>query len=231
MRSPLAVGLLVAPLLVAVACGEGETGGEGLPATPDGSARLDPCGVPVGAVAPPAPPPDPAAGAGCAATIAAHQPLYSPHVTTTKSCSYNSNPPSSGPHCLEWPRWGVHRGVVPRCNWIHGLEHGAVAVLHNCANGCADVTRELGAIARAFREPDVAGPGTLACGATPRIVVTADPELPAGVQIAAAAWGYTFTAPCWGAETREALLRFLSERVGRGPEKECRDGTVGDVER
>lgn len=44
--------------------------------------------------------------------------------------AYNSNPPTSGPHFPPWAPCRVSADPVPDGNFVHSLEHGAVAILH-----------------------------------------------------------------------------------------------------
>ena len=46
--------------------------------------------------------------------------------------TYNSDPPSSGPHLPSLARWGVHESPVPKELQVHNLEDGGVAVQYNC---------------------------------------------------------------------------------------------------
>lgn len=44
----------------------------------------------------------------------------------SKHDSYNSNPPTSGPHYASPAPWGVYRDALPDGQLIHNLEHGGV---------------------------------------------------------------------------------------------------------
>ncbi len=166
----------------------------------------------------------PAGDAGACAeapAIAEFTPMEGLHVADVTDVRYNSNPPSSGPHCPAWPQWGVYGKAVPRCNYVHGLEHGAVVVAYNCPGGCPELVDDLKKAVAGFREP---------CSPA-RVVLTPDPLLPAGVQVAAATWGWTWSARCWGAGPRAALLSFMQAHVGNAPEGTiCASGTYGTPE-
>ncbi len=47
--------------------------------------------------------------------------------------TYNSNPPTSGPHDPEWIRPGIYDVPQDKYKLIHSLEHGYVVVHYNCA--------------------------------------------------------------------------------------------------
>jgi hypothetical protein len=42
--------------------------------------------------------------------------------------SYNSSPPTSGPHHPQWAPWGAYRSEVPEIHLVHNLEHGGIVV-------------------------------------------------------------------------------------------------------
>jgi hypothetical protein len=157
-----------------------------------------------------------AADGACTVEIAAHEVLTSPHIARSaySDAVYNSNPPSSGPHCDSWGAWRAYERPLPRCNWIHNLEHGGVVVTWNCARECPEVAGTLVGIARAAA--DVCAPA--------RVIVT--PDLAAPTQVAAAAWGWTFRASCLDEAARVALHRFVSARLGYGPEQICAGGSA-----
>jgi hypothetical protein len=136
--------------------------------------------------------------------------------------SYNSSPPSSGPHCSSWGSYAVYEDTpLPACNFLHNLEHGAVALLYRCPDGCADVVAALEQILEeAPDDPD--------CGATKRLLLTPLGEMDAS--IAATAWGYTWTADCLDDGARASLLQFIAAHLGsRGDAPESRVCTNGSI--
>lgn len=131
--------------------------------------------------------------------------------------TYNSNPPSSGQHCGLWGQHAAFTNVpLPRCNWLHNLEHGAVALLHNCPAGCSDVTSSFANLVKAFK-------GDPACVPS-RFVITADASL--ATKVAAAAWGWTFTADCLDTSALQILSAFIDAHYGQGPEAVCASGQI-----
>jgi hypothetical protein len=137
--------------------------------------------------------------------------------------SYNSSPPSSGPHCNEWGSYAVYGedAPLPACNFLHNLEHGAVVLLYNCPDGCADQVEALEQlIAAAPADPD--------CGAQKRLLLTPYAEMDA--TIAAVAWGFTWTADCLDEAARDSLLDFIADHQGSGgdaPEPTvCANGSI-----
>jgi hypothetical protein len=152
-----------------------------------------------------------------------HDSLPAEHVPAPlPASSYNSSPPSSGPHCGSWGSYAVYEASpLPACNFLHNLEHGAVALLYNCPDGCADVVAALEQIlGQAPDDPD--------CGAAKRLLLTPYGEMDA--TIAAAAWGYTWTADCLDDSARASLLEFIAAHLGsRGDAPEsavCANGSI-----
>lgn len=54
------------------------------------------------------------------------------HVTDISKVSYNSNPPTSGPHFPVWAKRGVYDRMVSDGYLIHSLEHGYVVISYQC---------------------------------------------------------------------------------------------------
>lgn len=168
--------------------------------------------------------------AACGAAIEAHELLASPHVDPSTTITYNSNPPSSGPHFPDWARWGEYSEPIPRGYLVHALEHGAVVLSYRCANraACPELADGLAAfVARLPPEPMC-----LELGLRRRIIVTPDPLLDSSVTIAGAAWGVTYRASCVDPSSLET---FVLGTTGRAPENFCNEGgfpprtSVGDA--
>lgn len=135
---------------------------------------------------------------------------------------YNSSPPSSGPHCGSWGQYTTYApsAPLPACNFVHNLEHGAIALLYNCPQGCADLVAALQAV---LDDP----PMDPNCAA-PRLLLT--PYADMQTKVAAAAWGYTWTANCLDAAAVASLRTFIATYIGtRGDAPEsrvCQGGSV-----
>lgn len=56
------------------------------------------------------------------------------HVSPSEvgSTTYNSDPPTSGPHLPSIAHWGIHENPIPKELQVHNLEDGGVLVQHNC---------------------------------------------------------------------------------------------------
>ncbi len=48
------------------------------------------------------------------------------HVGPGYQFSYNSNPPTSGPHFAQPAEWGVYKEELPDGTMLHNLEHGGI---------------------------------------------------------------------------------------------------------
>jgi Protein of unknown function (DUF3105) len=48
--------------------------------------------------------------------------------------TYNSRPPTSGPHTVP-ADWGIHNEPVPEESLVHNMEHGGVVIWYNCDGG------------------------------------------------------------------------------------------------
>lgn len=156
----------------------------------------------------------------CGVTTRRYELGYAVHVDQGTPLTHVSNPPCGGNHYPIWALFRSHPKPVPRGNWIHNLEHGGVVFLYRCASraACPDLAAKLEALAQAL-------PADPACVSPVRnrIVVTPDPNLPEGVQFAAAAWGYNLVARCFD---EDAFRGFYTRRFGRGPESTCAEGFV-----
>lgn len=152
----------------------------------------------------------------CDGVITEVERVASPHVETGAAAGWNSNPPTSGPHSPAWAGFDRNYAELPREYWVHDLEHGAIVLAYHCPAGCLDVVTALEDIVRATAvDPLCIAP------LNHRLLVVADPLLPAGVQVAAVAWGFHYTATC---VDESALRDFITEHYADAPENFCSDG-------
>lgn len=54
------------------------------------------------------------------------------HVTDIAGVSYNSDPPTSGPHFPMWAKKGVYDRLISDGYLIHSLEHGYIILSYDC---------------------------------------------------------------------------------------------------
>lgn len=161
--------------------------------------------------------------AGCAILIEDHPLLDSPHVAIDSAVTYNSSPPTSGPHYPVWAAYQEYDKPVDRRYYVHNLEHGGVVLAYNCqAAGDAGAVTACNTIVEALRAAVAAIPNDPLCkdeGVRVRAVITPDPLL--DVPIAAAAWGQTYRAQCLDLPS---LTEFVKSSYGFGPESLCANG-------
>lgn len=154
--------------------------------------------------------------------IALHDSLGGAHVADNAGVTYNSNPPSSGPHCGSWGQYAIFSDAnpLPRCNYIHNLEHGAVVLLYKCAGACPDVVAALTAVRNTIVDAQ--------CPAAKRVIITPDPDI--ATLIAATAWQNTWASDCVNQDAMDSLAAFIRDNLGSaGLATEsgvCSDGSV-----
>lgn len=150
-----------------------------------------------------------------------HATLGGMHVESNEDVEYNSNPPSSGPHCGVWGSWGVFSEEKPLsdCNFIHNLEHGGIVLAYRCPEGCEDIVSELETLRDSAMDPDCS---------VPRVIITPNDEL--DVVVAAAAWQRTWRGDCLDEPAVTSLKRFIAYNIGsRGIAPEatlCEPGSI-----
>jgi hypothetical protein len=158
--------------------------------------------------------------ASCPVEIDEEPLLPADHVMIPSQITWNSNPPSSGPHYPIWAAYQAYTTPVPRGYYVHDLEHGAIVFLYQCPSGsCPEVAAELQAVSDSL--PDDPLCTSADAGVRVRTVITPDPLI--DVPVAAAAWGWVYKAQCFDEPTLKA---FALDHYGHGPEDLCGNGTT-----
>jgi hypothetical protein len=82
------------------------------------------------------------------------------HITEAQmgQFTYNTTPPTSGPHLGSLARWGVHDDPIPNELQVHNLEDGGVMVQYDCADGCPDLVAQLGELVEHYDEGVILAP-------------------------------------------------------------------------
>jgi Protein of unknown function (DUF3105) len=119
------------------------------------------------------------------------------HVVGEIDYGDDAGPPAGGDHNECWGRWGVHDAPLAAERWVHNLEHGGIAFLYRCTEGCAD---EVAALERI-----VAG--------RPLALLTSYADMSA--RFAVVSWGHRLVSDCLD---EDALLAFYEAHVDRAPE-------------
>jgi hypothetical protein len=171
------------------------------------------------------PPPLSSDAGTCGVTTQRYSIDAASHVPQGTPVPYISNPPCGGDHYGQWVTWGAHSIAIPPGNWVHNLEHGGVVFLYRCASraACPEVAAKLEALAAKLPiDPLCAAGGE---GVRTRILVIPDPDLPIGVEVAAAAWNNTLVARCFD---EAAFQDFFVQHEGHGTEATCAQGFIED---
>jgi hypothetical protein len=154
------------------------------------------------------------AGLDCGTLIVEYPTIASPHIPICSPISYDTNPPTSGPHYPIWAAYQTYTVPVPRGFYVHDLEHGGIVIAYNCPSGCDAELAQLASFLNARpADPTCAPPVQF------RVVVTPDPLLP--TPFAAAAWGWALTSQCFDFA---ALGPFMDAHYRMAPEDFCSDG-------
>lgn len=156
--------------------------------------------------------------ASCLVTIDTPPLLPSPHVPEGTAITYDSNPPSSGPHYPIWANYQEYDEPIDLPYLVHSMEHGGVLLLYDCgdAGGCPDVVAAM----RKIRDEMPSDP---ACDPSVRVRIVIAPDPALEVPVAAAAWGWTYTAECLDVPT---LTAFVHAHYGQGTEAICAPGKM-----
>lgn len=100
--------------------------------------------------------------------------------------SYDSNPPTSGPHAAQFANWGISDVAIPKEEAVHNMEHGGVVVWYNCnaqpvlsTDDCTQLKNQLGSVVSA------------AAGGGAHVLMTPYPDM--DHHIALTAWGFLAT--------------------------------------
>ncbi|MBL8912790.1 MAG: DUF3105 domain-containing protein [Archangium sp.] len=160
-------------------------------------------------------------GAPCAISIEQWPLGDATHFTQGAPLTWPSNPPASGPHYSRWAAFQEFTTAVPRGNYVHSLEHGAVVLLYNC--DLVDAAT-CDAIKTALRAATTSLPDDSKCSGLPtrvRTVMTPDSALTE--PLVAVSWGFIYRAAC---VDQTSLNAFASAHYAQGPEDLCAAGVT-----
>lgn len=130
------------------------------------------------------------------------------HVAEGTMVTYQSRPPASGPHYPNWSQtYGFMDPALPTGLWLHNLEHGAVAILYNCPEGCPELEQQLKDL---YAELPL---GRNARGGRARALIM--PYTDMDHKIAVVAWGWILELDEFD---KDQIIRFYESRIDRGPE-------------
>lgn len=76
--------------------------------------------------------------------------LGNAHIRFPETATYNSYPPTSGPHYESLAPWGIHTAPIRNELQVHNLEDGGVMVQYNCPDGCPELVDQLSGIVERY---------------------------------------------------------------------------------
>lgn len=155
--------------------------------------------------------------ASCPVVIESPENLGGQHVPEGTAITYNSNPPSSGPHYPVWANFKEYSTPLDEGYLVHSLEHGAVALLYKCDPAAPECAPTIEAL-RKIRD-SIATDTRCSSDIRVRIIIAPFPRLE--VPVAAAAWGFTYKADCVDVPT---LTQFVNDYYAKSPEDICAPG-------
>ena len=127
------------------------------------------------------------------------------HVAVGTPVTYNSNPPTSGPHYPYPAGWGIYKNPPADEFLVHNLEHGGVIISYNPDRIKGQELERLRAQARSLSKIN------------PRIIVTPRPNL--NTTIALTAWTYLQKLDRYDPT---AVKAFYDAHIARA--RECENG-------
>jgi hypothetical protein len=155
-------------------------------------------------------------GRPCEIVIDSPEVLASPHVPDGTVVTYNSSPPTSGPHYAEWANFQEFTTPLEDGYLVHALEHGAVVLLHQSPTITPDDLQKLRSVRDAIPTDPVCDPAI-------RVRVIIAPYAKLDVPFAAVAWGWSYKAKCIDLPT---LTPFAQEHYNHGTENLCVPGQI-----
>jgi hypothetical protein len=84
--------------------------------------------------------------------------LGNEHIAYPETATYNSSPPTSGPHYSTLAPWGIHTEPIPNELQVHNLEDGGVMVQYNCTEGCPDLVARLAKVVEQYEDLVILAP-------------------------------------------------------------------------
>lgn len=143
----------------------------------------------------------------CSVAVAEHPDEGAVHAVPCTQVAFNTNPPTSGTHYSSWAAYKTYAQPVPDGFLVHSLEHGALVIGYDCPEGCPD---EVAAVQKWI---DGLATDPVCFGEKPKIILAPNPAL--DVRWAAAAWNWSWKAPCPDTLT---LAAFFQDHYGKTPE-------------
>jgi hypothetical protein len=80
------------------------------------------------------------------------------HILYPETATYETRPPTSGPHYPQLARWGIHDEPIANELQVHNLEDGGVMVQYNCPTGCEELVTQLESVVSRYHENVILAP-------------------------------------------------------------------------
>jgi hypothetical protein len=131
------------------------------------------------------------------------------HVSRDTELSYDTSPPTSGPHYSSPASAGFYEAgnVPPTGELVHSLEHGAVVIYYDPGALSAEETEHLRSLTEEYT------------GAWASVIAVPTSAADVDAPVVVTAWQHRLRMDGYDASTIEA---FLAEFLGRGPENPIR---------
>jgi hypothetical protein len=155
-------------------------------------------------------------GGQCTTVVEQHPDEGATHISCSLPTDYLTSPPSSGNHYQCWAAYQTYAAPIPWGNLVHSLEHGAIVIVYNCPDGCADDVASIQSFIAGLPLDTDCSPSL----GKDRIILMPDPTL-VGVRFAASAWTWTLRADCFDPL---AFRQFFDDHYDHGREIICTDG-------
>lgn len=154
----------------------------------------------------------------CTPVLATHPVVASPHVATCSAVTYETEPPTSGPHYPVWAAFKTYGAAINPGFLVHALEHGAIVITWSCPSGCETNLAALQAMLDARAADPLCDPLV-----KHRVIVAPRPTQ--DVALMAWGWGASWKADCFDLPS---LSNFIDAWYAKGPENVCAQGV--DIE-
>ncbi|HRE87864.1 MAG TPA: DUF3105 domain-containing protein [Myxococcota bacterium] len=154
----------------------------------------------------------------CTPVVATHPIVASPHVTTCSAVTYETDPPTSGPHYPVWAAFKTYGAAINPGFLVHAQEHGAIVITWRCDDGCEASLAALQAMLDARAADPLCDPLV-----KHRVIVAPRPTQ--DTTLVAAGWGASWKADCFDLAS---LSDFIDAWYAKGPENFCAQGV--DIE-
>lgn len=144
--------------------------------------------------------------------------------------TYNSNPPTSGPHLVTWVKPGVYADPQSEGELIHSLEHGYINISYNCNAKTVSASPSQGSPSAQLAGPEASASARNSSSTCKTLITTLEelvrkkklfklllvPRPSQTSTIALTAWTYIDTMEEYD---EKRIIRFIDFHRDHGPEQ------------